>query len=284
MEKKKLFILVITLLFIALCINVFGQTANYPFEVKISGKGNQVILLIPGFACSGEVWNDTKVLFEKEYICHALTMAGFAGVPAKKSSSFKEWEKGIADYIRENKIHKPILIGHSMGGGLAMAIAADFPELVSKIIVVDALPCIAALMNPAFREKETNDCSSMISKYTAIPDAQFYQMQKQGMTQLLADSSKQELVVGWSVRSDRSTFANMYCDFSNTDFRAKTSSIKCPALILLESYFVNFKPAIEGQFKNLETAQLQFATKGLHFIMYDDKEWYDKQLIEFLKK
>jgi pimeloyl-ACP methyl ester carboxylesterase len=41
--------------------------------------------------------------------------------------------KGIATYIKNNKIEKPVIIGHSMGGGLAMAIAADYPELVVKL-------------------------------------------------------------------------------------------------------------------------------------------------------
>ena len=42
------------------------------------------------------------------------------------------------------------------------------------------------------------------------------------------------------------------------------------------------KKLVLEQFKNCKTADLQFATKGLHFIMYDDKEWYDKQLFNYL--
>lgn len=285
---KKFVKLSVIIAFTAIFINVLGQTLGqksaYPFEVKISGKGTQSIIFIPGFACSGQVWDSTKSTFEKDFACYTLTMAGFAGVPAQPKSSFQSWEKEIATYIQENKINKPIVIGHSMGGSLAMALAADYPDLISKIIVVDALPCLSALMNPSFKEKENNDCSAMVSQFASIPDAQFYQMQKGGMQQLLADTSKIEQVVNWSVQSDRTTFAEMYCDFSNTDLRDKIVNIKCPVLILLESYFINFKPAITEQFINLKTANLQYATKGLHFIMYDDKEWYDKQLNIFIKQ
>lgn len=280
---KKLTIAIILLLFLALCYNVFGQTGNYPFDVKISGKGKQSLILIPGFACSGEVWTDTRGLLEKDYTCYTLTMAGFAGVAAQSNPSFSGWEKAVAAYIEKNKLVKPVIIGHSMGGGLAMAIAADYPELISKIIVVDALPCLAALMNPAFKTNEHNDCGPVVDKYSKIPDDQFYKIQKQSIPQLLADTSKQELVVSWSVKSDRKTFAEMYCDFSNTDLREKISGIRCPALILLESYFVNFTPAINEQFRNLKTANLQYSTKGLHFIMYDDKDWYQKQVLSFTR-
>ena len=280
MEK---YILIIALLFSALCLNVFAQTKQYPFEVSKTGKGKQVLIFIPGFASSGAVWDETKAVFEKDFTCYTLTMAGFAGVKSQPNPSFENWKNEIANYIKNNKIEKPILIGHSMGGGLALAIAADYPDLIGKIVVVDALPCLAALSDPSFKPKDNNDCSAMVTQMTAMNETQFYDMQKQTMPRLLADTSKLEMVVDWSVKSDRVTFAQMYCDFFNIDLREKIGAIKCPSLILLESYFINLKPAIEGQYKNLKTAHFQYAGKGMHFIMYDDKEWYLGQLNNFLK-
>lgn len=280
---KKYIILIIAFLFSALCLNVFAQTKSYPFEVLKTGKGKQSIIFIPGFASSGEVWNETKTAFEKDFVCYTLTMSGFAGVKPQPNPSFENWKNEIAAYIKENKIEKPIIIGHSMGGGLTLAIAADYPELIGKIVVVDALPCLAALTDPSFKSKENNDCSSTVNQMTAMTETQFYDMQKQAMPRLLQDTSKLETVINWSVKSDRKTFAQMYCDFFNTDLRNKISTIKCPSLILLESYFINLKPAIEGQYKNLKTANFQYANKGLHFIMYDDTEWYLAQLNNFLK-
>ncbi|SFD39869.1 alpha/beta fold hydrolase [Flavobacterium phragmitis] len=280
---KKYIILIIAFLFSALCLNVFAQTKSYPFEVLKTGSGKQSILFIPGFASSGDVWNETKAAFEKDFTCYTLTMAGFAGVKPQPNPSFENWKNRIASYIKDNKIEKPILIGHSMGGGLALAIASDYPELIGKIVVVDALPCLAELSNPSFKSKENNDCSPMVTQMVAMNETQFRDMQKQTMPRLLEDKSKLDMVVDWSVKSDRTTFAQMYCDFYNTDLRDKIVTIKCPALILLESYFINLKPAIEGQYKNLKTANFQYATKGMHFIMYDDTAWYLAQLNNFLK-
>ena len=279
----KKYIVIIALLFSALCVNVFAQTKSYPFEVIKTGKGKQAILFIPGFASSGEVWNETKTAFEKDFTCYTLTMAGFADAKPYPSPSFENWKAGIATYIKTNKIEKPIVIGHSMGGGLALALAADYPDLIGKIVVVDALPCLAALSNVSFKSKENNDCSPMVAQMTAMNETQFYEMQKQAMPRLLQDASKLEMVVDWSVKSDRKTFAQMYCDFFNTDLRERISTVKCPSLILLASNFINLKPAIEEQYKNLKTANFQYANKGLHFIMYDDKDWYLVQLNNFIK-
>jgi pimeloyl-ACP methyl ester carboxylesterase len=279
----KKYILIIALLFSALCFNVFGQTKSYPFDVAKTGKGKQAIIFLPGFASSGDVWNETKSSFVKEFTCYTFTMAGFAGVKAQPNASFKNWETEIVNYIKANKIEKPIVIGHSMGGGLALAIASDYPDLISKIVVVDALPCLAALRDPSFKSLENNDCSSMLNMMTAMSEDEFHQMQKRNMAMLLADASKQDEVIGWSMKSDRKTFGEMYCDFSNTDLRDKIAAIKCPSLILLEFGFSNYKEPIEAQYKNLKTASFQYSNKGLHFIMYDDKEWYLAQLNNFVK-
>ncbi|MFP8893163.1 MULTISPECIES: alpha/beta fold hydrolase [Chryseobacterium] len=279
--KKFTLLLIIMLFFLAVC-NIFGQQTVYPFELKKTGNGNQALIFIPGFASSGDVWNETIAKFEKDFTCYTLTMAGFAGIKPQTDASFKDWEKGIATYIKDNKIEKPILIGHSMGGGLALAIAADYPELAGKIIIVDTLPCLAALSDPSFTSKENNDCSPAIAQLTAMNDEQFRKMQAQAMPRLMADISMQETVINWSMKSDRKTFAKMYCDFYNTDLREKIKNIQCPSLILLESYFVTLKPTIENQYKNLKNANMQYASKGLHFIMYDDKDWYLNQLTHFL--
>jgi len=274
-------ILTTTFFISLLCANAFGQK-TYPFEVQKTGKGEKAIIFIPGFASSGDVWDSTKDKLENDFVCYTLTMAGFAGVKPQTNSTFKSWENAIAAYIKENKIEKPIIIGHSMGGGLALAIASDYPKLIEKIIVVDALPSISALMNPDFKSQENVDCSAMVEQLTAMSDAQFFEMQTMSVPRLVENKEIQETIVEWSVKSDRTTFAEMYCDFSNTDLRQKIENIECPALILLESYFKNMKPIIEKQYQNLKGADLRYADKGLHFIMFDDEEWYFNEINKFL--
>jgi pimeloyl-ACP methyl ester carboxylesterase len=279
---KKIKFLLLPFVFTIISSMVFAQNKSYPFDIKISGKGKQSIIFIPGFASSGEVWNETKLTYEKDFTCYTLTMAGFAGVKPQPNATFTNWETSIVNYIKENKIEKPIIIGHSMGGGLALAIASDYPDLIKKIVVVDALPCLQALSNPTFKSSENPDCSQLVNQMTALTQEQFYQIQTNSISRLVAETSKQELVIGWSVDSDRNTFAQMYCDFTNTDLRKKIENIKCPSLILLEDSFKTIKPAIKEQYKKLKNANLQYSTKGLHFIMYDDKEWYLNQLNNFL--
>ncbi len=125
-----------------LCLNVFAETP-YLFKYEKSGHGKKSIIFIPGFACSGDVWMETRLAFEENYTCYTLTMAGFAGIAPQQASSFQNWSKSIAEFISANKIVRPVLIGHSLGGALAMDLASKYPDLIDRIVVVDALPCLA---------------------------------------------------------------------------------------------------------------------------------------------
>lgn len=264
--------------------SIFSFAGNYPFSVVKSGTGKQALIFIPGFASSGEVWKETITQLDSDYTCYVLTMAGFAGVTPEEEPSFEDWKCCIAQFIENEKIEKPILVGHSMGGGLALAIASDFSGLVKKIVIVDALPCLMALTNPAFKPDSRSDRQDKIERITAMDEAQFAQMQRMSVASLTTDSSKFDEIVNWGLTSDRKTYAKLYCDFSNTDLRERIQSICIPSLILLERNFKNIESFVKDQYKGLSTAQLRYAGKGLHFLMFDDKEWFLDQLIEFIKE
>jgi hypothetical protein len=51
----------------------------------------------------------------------------------------------------------------------------------------------------------------------------------------------------------------------------------------LQPNFKNTQDMVQQQYSTLKFAQIQYATKGLHFMMYDDKEWYLNSLRSFLK-
>ncbi len=277
---KKIILIIYSIL--ALHLIAFSNT-DYGFDIKIHGKGDKNMIMLPGWGCSGDVWNETIEHLGDGYMCYIFTMPGFGGVVPESSPNLNEWVNSIASYIKEYKIEKPVVIGHSIGGGIAMMLAAEYPGLISKIIVVDALPCVAALNNPVFKSAENPDCSAYIQQFSSMNDEQFYQMQKSTMASLMSDTAHRKEVMNWTLNSDRNTLAEIFCQYLNNDMRELISNISCPALILLESPFKNIQQVISDQFKNMKAATIEYSNKGLHFIMYDDKEWYLRQIDNFLK-
>jgi len=259
----------------------FSQT-RYPFQVRISGEGKTPVILIPGFSCSGDVWNETLKVLEPKYKCYTLTLNGFAGAKADTAPSVKNWISSIAKYIENEKLGKTIIIGHSIGGVMAEWFAADYPNSISKIVVVDALPCLFALSDSTYKPYPHPDCSFMAKYYKMLDSVQFRASQTMSMSGMVQDTSKIKMIVQWAVNSDRNTLGQVFCQFRNVDLREKISQITCPALILLEPSFKDNTGVIK-QYASLKTAKLEYATKGLHFIMYDDKDWYLDEVKKFLQ-
>lgn len=279
MLSKKIY----TLFIAVICFSkLISAQSDFGIAVKKSGSGEQSIVFIPGLTCSGEVWDSTKKKLKKNNTCYVLTMPGFAGVPPPADPSFKNFEIAIADFITNNHLVKPVIIGHSLGASLTLALASDYPDLASKIIIVDAVPFLLALTDSTAKANEI-DCEKEIAETIAIPKDEFYKMQKRSVWKFVSDTSNQKTVVNWTMKSDRKTFAKLYCDLTNTDLRAQLSSVKCPALILLQPYFMDVQASVVDQYKNLKQAKIEYSPKGLHFIMYDNYNWYIDQVISFLK-
>lgn len=259
----------------------FGQ-ASFSVQ-KIGNKGNS-ILFIPGLACSAEVWQDTVKEFSPNHTCYLFTMAGFAGTAPVKNPSLDNWAEAIISYVKKEKIKKPIIIGHSLGGMLAMKIAAKEPKLLQKIVIVDALPALAALSNVDFKVDPNKDCTPIIKEFVGMPKENFQQAQTSSMVYYTESKDRIPQIIQWSMDSDRETIGKMVCELSNTDLREEIQHIEVPTLVLLESVFSFSKDKIEQQYAKLPKKELRYANKGLHFVMYDDFDWYIKQLKEFISK
>lgn len=136
------------------------------FTVEVTGAGPDVIL-IPGLSAGRNVWAGA-VRAVPGYRYHLIQVAGFAGAPARGNASgpiVAPLAREIARYIEEARLRRPAIIGHSMGGTLAMMLAADRPRLVGRIMVVDMLPAPAGLFGQT--REDASAITSGISGLTA---------------------------------------------------------------------------------------------------------------------
>jgi N-formylmaleamate deformylase len=123
------------------------------FSVEVVGRGPDVIL-IPGLTAGREVWRGTTSAVPG-YRYHLVHIAGFAGEPARGNHTgaiLGPLADELARYIADRRLVRPAIVGHSMGGTLAMMLAARRPALVGKVMVVDMLPQPAGLFGGTARD------------------------------------------------------------------------------------------------------------------------------------
>lgn len=137
---------------LALFAAVPSPLAAAPFvsrriSVEVRGTGPDVIL-IPGLTASRAMWAET-VAAVPGYRYHLVQVAGFGGEPAGANGAgavVAPVAAEIARYIAEAGLKAPAIIGHSMGGTLALILAARYPGQVGRLMVVDMLPQPAGLV------------------------------------------------------------------------------------------------------------------------------------------
>lgn len=260
--------------------NSIGQ--NFPFSVSKAGVAQQSIVFIPGLANSADIWRETIEHLHDSYTCYSLTMAGFATEKPNPNSSISFWTDQIARYIQEQNIQKPILVGHSLGGVIAMNLASDYPELFQKLIIIDAVPYFSGFSIFSFTSKRIKNCSSFTKKFISIPEKQFENQQYKAICKMTSNKEKINEILQWSLASDRETFAKLYCELTNSDLREKIKNIKIPTIVLLQTNFKYAKSILNSQYKNIQQATLVYVPKSTHYIMYDNFDWYINEIENFI--
>jgi N-formylmaleamate deformylase len=258
------------------------------FSVTITGKG-QPVILIPGYSCSGEVWKETVDHLKDRYECHVLTLAGFAGVPAIDSPILQTVRNEIIKYVQQKKLHKPILIGHSLGSFMSLWVSSTAPDLFGKLICVDGMPFLSALSDPnanadSLKKSPVYNATVVVKNFESLPDSGFIDKTAKALAWQVADTARARQIATWQFYSNRRTLGLALIELATTDLRKDIAKIKSPVLVLGSIYFTKERSyeLIGQQFKLLPTALIHVADSK-HFIMYDQPEWFYNEIDTFLK-
>jgi esterase len=104
-----------------------------------SGRGETVVVLHGLYGCSDNWMSIAKRISEK-YRVIAIDLRNHGASPHMTSHTYSDMVSDIADLFDNLKIEQAHIIGHSMGGKVAMAYAADYPERILSLCVADIAP------------------------------------------------------------------------------------------------------------------------------------------------
>ena len=299
----KIFRLLVTLAFVLggialLCAPSHAQ-ATKPFTptrftITDAGTvGKPDVVLIPGLASSKAVWDGEAKLLAPNYRLHIVQIDGFAGAPAGPNATgafLVPVAEELHTYIVANRMH-PAVMGHSLGGLLALMLADKHPEDASKLIIVDSLPFYSVLFNSEATVESVKPQVDVIrEKLLSASAEQFAAMQPMVAEALVKNTDAQKLVVASSVASDRTVFVNAMCEDMQTDLRGDMATIKTPTLMLYP-YDATAQGADPAKVDKLYTTayaaepnkKLVRIDDSRHFIMYDQPGKMDAAVETFLK-
>lgn len=105
------------------------------------------ILIVHGLYGSSDNWLTVAKKLSSGYKVYMIDQRNHGRSPNSEEHSYEAMTNDLAEFFDQQKIEKAIVLGHSMGGKTAMSFAADYPERVEKLIVVDIAPKDYFLLN-----------------------------------------------------------------------------------------------------------------------------------------
>lgn len=199
------------------------------FGVRVRGEGPDIVL-IPGLTCGGHVWDATVEHLLPGHTVHVLTLSGFAGrAPAAADPFLPAVRDELAAYVRE--LDRPVIVGHSLGGFMALWMASTEADALAGAIAVDGLPSLGALTGQdpdaiaAFAEQMQRQMAEQSPEAFAKQTAQTLQMQ-------ISDPAEAAAVADVSGRSDPGTVGRAMAELLTTDLRPLMSRASVPVLLL----------------------------------------------------
>jgi pimeloyl-[acyl-carrier protein] methyl ester esterase len=265
-----------------------AEEACPPFEVVGTGPD---LVLVPGLGSSPETWKGVKASLAEDYRLHLVHVAGFAGRPAAGDPDTL-LARTTAEIIRHldcQKVERAAYAGHSMGGFLGMILAADHPERITRVVVVDSLPFFSLIFDPAATPASAAPVAEGTRTGILAQDRQsFAETQRRTAASLVRNPDWQGMVADWSIASDRPTFAAAVHALMTTDLRPRLSEVTVPVRVIAAANpyapRTMVEPLYTRAYAGLAGMTLTIVEDSFHFIMFDQPEAFEKALREGLRE
>jgi pimeloyl-ACP methyl ester carboxylesterase len=264
---------------------------NPVLRVDVTGKGRPMVL-IPGLTCPADVWRETVARYADRYECHAVTLGGFAGRPRFEGPFIDTARDSLLAYFRARGLQRPVIVGHSLGGVLALELATTAPDAVGPLVIVDALPFLGGAGDTTATAESARKAMepmwTMMRSQTQEAYAA-YQRQAPWLRSMVAPGPNLDRVLEWAVTSDRIAVADAMYDITSRDLRGRLAGLRSPVLVLGSWYGMKdytSRDAVAAtyrrQYNHAPRWSLALADTARHFIMLDSPDWTWSQMDAFL--
>jgi len=257
------------------------------FKAVVSGSGRPVIF-IPGLGCDGTIWNETVAHLGGKVQAHVLTLAGFGGNPPIAAPLLPTVHDELVRYIAANKLERPILVGHSLGGFLTYWTAETAPDVIGGAVVLDGVPYLPALRDPSITpDKVKDDAQGFAGRLGSMTPEAFAPAIRGFLGQMLSKPEDKEHVGAIAQKSDPKTTGDAIAFMFLTDLRPDLGKIAAPVLVLAaDTDGLVARPELEkawhAQVDPIPRHELVIVEHSKHFIMLDQPAVLDAALDKFL--
>jgi pimeloyl-ACP methyl ester carboxylesterase len=245
---------------------------------EVYGRGRPVILL-HGWLGSWGCWLGTMEALANGYRAYALDFWGF-GESDKRRESYdvSDFCLLVDQFMERMGIDRAPVVGHSMGGTVALKLALDKPHRVEKLIMVGSpingrslslflklagLPTVAFLVwnSPSLLRMGIR----LFAPWIAANSREWYELLMHDLSRMTLESFL------WSIHS-----------LHHTDLRSRLGSLRMPALGVYGRGDKIVDPRQADLFRFMANSRVERLERSRHFPMLDEPDRFYSVLLSFL--
>ncbi len=144
----------------------------------LGGEGKPLLLVLHGLLGSSRNWISAGRELANRFHVIALDLRNHGDSPHTPDTRFDDMVADVLAWLDERAIESVRLMGHSLGGKVAMRLACRFPERAARLLVLDIAPRAYPKGNPVLEAMKRTDLDSLESRREvdqslarSIPDA-----------------------------------------------------------------------------------------------------------------
>lgn len=134
------------------------------------GSGNPTLVFLHYFGGAAKSWQWVAEKLPEMY-CIALNLPGFGGTPCPEKPSIKYYAEIVSGAIADLQLQDYVLIGHSMGGKIALQVAASSENPPQKVVLIAPSPITIEPMPDEEKQRMLNNHPSPDNAKTTLKNA-----------------------------------------------------------------------------------------------------------------
>ncbi len=192
--------------------------ANLP-----EGIGEFEMVLVHGLGGSAAIWDEVKPYLMGTFKVYVFELAGHGRTQPVHDESITTEVHRLEDFIAEQGVAYPTIVGHGLGGMIALQYALDHPADVHRLIVLDSAPrqMISA-------DEKGHVADLLLKDYDRFVASRFLNMsEKPAVT---------DKVVDIALRTDSASFISLLMSSFDYDMTKRLHTLSVPLLVVGSSY------------------------------------------------
>lgn len=243
---------------------------------EVFGYGRPVLFL-HGWMGSWRYWYPTIERVAEHFRTYSFDFWGFGDTRHGKSTheSIQSYSDQVIRFLDELGIDRVLLVGHSMGGMVALKTAINHPKRISRVVAVGA-PIVGDSLSWLLK---LTDRPVLADAFARAPWLRRYMFRM-----FLGETNDPAVneILDDSVKSSSTTLRRAVGSMWRTDLRPELPRLTVPSLIVHGGRDEIVHPNQADLFDNVPSAEVVVMPESRHFPFLDEADLFNETLLRFL--